>query len=392
VLAIHLRDDGLLGGCEEYRMQIPFKEMREHIEHGVFDFAPLAQVREWAKGKLGYISQPTDYDMWVLPRHRPLPYGAEGVPDIRMIPTALKQGMSRMGIEIGESGTYLMDMLKLIKLRCRIVMEYDDDHWGARDLGYLEYVDYAQEMLKLADAITVTTRHLRDRIQEFAAGVPVYVLPNCVKFADWQGKERWNSWPEDAIVLGLTGSPTHGEDWKVLEDVLPRVLREYGEVCLMIRGFVPYYLEDMAQDFPGRVDADKYWLPYAKYPEAVRQADIVLCPVVPDDLFNLYKSSIKAVEAMASGRMLSNGKMGGAAVIASPLPYYRRTVGHNRGIVAEHTPDDWYRAITALVTDKERRETYQVNGRKWVREAHAIERQWPLWWNAYVEINSRRRR
>jgi len=78
VLAVHLRDDGVMGGCEQYRVRIPFEEIREKVPGSVMDWAPLNKVREWAGRSRQYKVKPTDYDMWLMPRHRPLPYGLEG--------------------------------------------------------------------------------------------------------------------------------------------------------------------------------------------------------------------------------------------------------------------------------------------------------------------------
>ena len=385
-LAIHLRDDGVMGGCEQYRIRIPFEQIRKRVPDSIMDWAPMGKVRQWA-GSAKEV-KPTDYDMWLLPRHRPLPYGVDGTLEYEDIPTPLRNSLEGKGILQGKA--HLLDMVRLAKEKQCIVLEYDDDHWGARDLGYMEYVDLAIELLSLADAITVTTPYMRKTVQRYAPGVPVYILPNCVVFDEWQGLDRWSRWPKDYVVLALTGSITHYEDWKVLENVLPRVMKENGNVALILQGFIPDYFEHLPYRFPHRVYADKMFRDYPEYPGIIRQADIVLCPVDPEDRFNLAKSGIKAVEGFAAGRPLSNGRTGGAAVIASPLPYYRRVVG-NRSVVTNHTPEAWYEAITLMVRDADRREDAQAKGRKWVYKNRSIERQWGLWWNAYREIHRRKR-
>jgi glycosyltransferase involved in cell wall biosynthesis len=258
----------------------------------------------------------------------------------------------------------------------------------------MEHVGLAIELLKEADAVTVTTKHMRDLVQGFAPGVPTYILPNVVKFAEWQGQERWLRWEKDWIVLGLTGSITHHDDWKVLKDVLPRLLREHTNVALLLQGFVPDYLKNLSIKYPARVYADESFRDYPKYPEVIRQADVILCPVDPDDRFNLAKSAIKAVEGMACGRPLSDGNMGGAAIVASPLPYYGRTVGwgNKRGIVCDHDPDSWYSALSCMINEPDKREHWQRRGWIWVHQNRSIERKWSMWWNAYQEIYRRKRK
>jgi len=381
-----------MGGCEQYRVKIPFEEIRENVEGAVMDWAPIQKVQMWAAGGNRYKTRPTDYDMWLLPRHRPLPYGEDGTAKFEEIPERIRdQVESRLGVAL-EGEAHLLDLVRLVKKKLSVVLEYDDDHWGSRDLGYMEHVDLARKLLKEGDAVTVTTPHMRSLIQKYAPGVPVYILPNMVKFSQWQEWERWHRWDKEWLVLALTGSVTHYNDWIVLKDVLPKLMQEHANVALLLQGFVPDYFKEMTIRFPARVYADKQFRDYAEYPGVIRQADVVLCPVDPDDEFNLAKSSIKAVEGMASGRQLSDGNMGGAAIIASPLPYYGRTVGwgNKRGIVVDHDPDSWYAALKTMITEPDKRERWQRKGWQWVHQNRSIERKWRLWWNAYQEVHRRR--
>jgi glycosyltransferase involved in cell wall biosynthesis len=381
-----------MGGCENYRFRIPFQQVRENVNGACLDWAPVKAVRRWAANGNGFKTRPTDYDVWLMPRHRPLPYGADGTSRFDEIPSDLKQGVQKMGVEL-EGEAHLLDLVRVVKKKVAVVLEYDDDHWGSRDLGHMEHVHLARQLLKEADAITVSTPYLKELVGSYAPGVPVYVLPNVVNMGEWQGWERWKRWDPEWTVLGLTGSITHYDDWIVLKDVLPRIMREYGNVAFLLQGFIPDYLENVVGQYPGRVYADEYFRDYNEYPGVIRQSDITLCPVDPDDKFNLAKSSVKAIEGMAAGRPLSDGKTGGSAVIASPTNYYGKVVGwgSKRGIVADHDPDSWYRAITDLIKDKGKREAYQRKGWIWVDQNRSIERKWKLWWSAYQEIYRRKR-
>jgi glycosyltransferase involved in cell wall biosynthesis len=376
-----------MDGCNHYRFRIPFEAMREKVEGGYFDWAPIGKVREWAAS--GSLVKPTDYDIMLLPRHRPLPYGYKDEHDVEDIPDEMWQSIKELGVEV-ERKSHLLDLVRVLRIRQAVVLEYDDDYWtDSRDLGY-DYQDLLRQLLAEVDAVTVSTPHLRKLVQRYAPGVPVYVLPNCVMWGEWQDRERWDTWPEDSVVLGLTGSQTHHEDWRVLEAVLPRVLNKYGQVCLLVGGFTPDYLEGLKDQFPDRVVFAEA-RPYGDYPEMVRQSDITLCPVIPDDEFNLSKSAIKAIEGMAASRPV-NGHMGGSVPITSDLYYYRRvTGGHKRGLTIPHTEDAWYEAITTLVTDDDKRMRMAKKGRSWVHQNRRIETQWSLWWDAYRGIHRRRK-
>ncbi len=397
VLAVHLRDDGM-GGCENYRVRIPYEQIRERIKGGVADWTSVGMARKWASGQLGMRTRPTDYDIVVWPRHRPLPYGVPDhdgspTPDLQTVQRELGPAAGQLGITLeGKSG--LLDLIDIWKRKAAVVLEYDDDHHtGSRHFGGYEYDELVVELMRRADAITVTTPYLRRICLQAAPDVPVYTLPNCVCFGEWQEWARWTRWPEDYVVLGLTGSTTHGKDWQVMEAVLPRILKDHGNAALLLQGFVPDYLKPLICKYPERVYADDAFRSYEEYPMVVRQADIVLCPVIPDDKFNLAKSNIKAVEGLAAGRPLSIGGVGGATPIMSPLDYYREVAGNgHRGIVIKdhYDADRWYDAISALIQDKERRERYGRAGWKWVKKNRSIEAQWHLWWDAYRAIYRRK--
>lgn len=399
-LAIHLRDDGVMDGCAQYRFRIPFEELRRRVMGSIFDWAPIKEVRKWSEGGDPYEMVrgddgrfyrkrrllPTDYDLFLLPRYRPDPYG-EG--EWEAIPQWVKDKLAGIGVELtGKS--HLIDLMRVMRGTVKMVMEYDDDYFtGSRDLQYDTY-DLLHEFMQEVDAYTVSTPYLRGLVQQFAPGKPVYILPNVVNWGEWQGHERIPEIEEDRIVLGLTGSATHEDDWKVLEDVLPRILKEHGEVVYMAGAYLPDYLKPINDQFP---DQFMYHPPvdYMNYPAMIRQSDIVLCPVQPDDLFNHGKSAIKAIEGLAASRPLDNGRMGGAVPITSDLYYYRRVTGGNkRGLTIEHTPEVWYDAITSLIKNKDLRMRMAQKGRAWVLKNRAIENQWHLWWQAYRQIYRRK--
>jgi len=386
VLAIHLRDDHVMGGCEQYRIRIPFEMIRQKVSGSVMDWVPFGYMKKWPRDPHRTVG-PSDYDMWVLARHRPLPYD-----DFTRPPDDILESVDQLGIKL-DGRSHLIDLLRIVRRKLKVVLEYDDDHWGSREIGDYEHCDLARDLLKEASAITVTTVDLRNLVQKYARGVPVYILPNCVRFWEWQGWERWKRWPDDFVVLGLTGSKTHYIDWQVLADVLPRIMEEHQNVALVLQGFVPDYLQPMAVRYSDRVYADEKFKDYTAYPGTIRQSDIALCPVDTQDEFNRYKSAIKAVEAMAAGRPLANGRQGGSVPIVSDTRYYRRVVGsgNKRGVVVkEHEPGQWYEAINLLITDKDRRERYARKGRSWVWKNRSIETKWRLWWNAYQEIYRRK--
>jgi glycosyltransferase involved in cell wall biosynthesis len=385
-LAIHLRDDGFMDGCNQYRFRIPFQELRERVPGGTFDWASIGTVRKWAKDPRMPV-KPADYDIWVMARFRPIPYDAGHV-----FETPLRERAEEaLGVQL-EGQSHIIDLMRVMKPVVSMVLEYDDDYWsGSRNLNY-EYTDLLIQAMREADAMTVSTPYLQRLAQKYAPGQRVYMLPNCVKWSEWNDRERWDLWPEDHVVIALTGSRTHYHDWRVLETVLPRIMKERGNVVYLGAGLLPDYLEHLRDLYP-----DRFWYKdlaeYIDYPDLIRQADIVLCPVIPDDPFNLSKSAIKAIEAQAAARVLPDGERGGAVPITSSTYYYNRvTGGGRRGLTVQHAPEEWYHAITELIDNQPLRLRLAKKGHGWCRANHSIEQQWPLWWDAFRDIHRRKRK
>jgi len=376
-----------MGGCEHYRFRIPFEEIRRRVPGTFLDWMPIDKAREAAVDP-NVRAKPTRYDMLLLPRHRPIPYGAtenetgDQTPSLEELEPMLDQVEQSLGIKLARE-SHLIDLVDILRTKQSVVLEYDDDYFSnSRDLKYDQY-DLLHKLMAKVSAVTVTTEYLRSLYQKFAPGVPVYILPNVVNWDEWQGHSRWDIWPQDAVVVALTGSPTHETDWRIMESVLPKVLQNHKEVHLLIGAYEPEYLSPLRDQFPDRVHYNEP-VPYHQYAEVVAQGDIILCPVRPDDNFNLGKSAIKAIEGLAAG----------GVPVTSDIFYYNRVTGKNkRGLTVPHYEvGAWCDAIAKLVTDKPYRERLLRKGQSWVRTNRSIDQTWSLWWNAYREIHNRRKR
>jgi glycosyltransferase involved in cell wall biosynthesis len=326
-------------------MWLPSEELGKH--NMVADYCHYQDIPALAeRAKRRGLPGPGAYDLYVLPRG---------------------------GIRVSEGIALLKNAGK------KLVFEVDDDFTNEHRqvIGNSdEYATIWGFARDLADAITVSTPYLADLMrQRVGKHKPIYVLPNSVRW------EMWQNQPKVArLTIGLTGSLTHGADWAVLEPVLPRLLGEFPEVDLQIAGFVPEYLQGLAEQYPERVSLDTKWRDYRDYPALVARSHIVLCPVEPTDPFNFAKSGIKAIEGLAAG----------AAVVASDINIYRPVIGANkRGLLADFRPESWYEAIKALIIDPSLRQRLTTRGQRWVREHHSMDLNWHLWQKAYQEIAGR---
>lgn len=285
----------------------------------------------------------------------------------------------RMQVKGKEGLGWASDFFQIIQgLGKKIIYEVDDDYTNKyRQVTQAEAVNIA----KIADAITVTTPYLKKLMYE-ETGVQTYVLPNCVSPEQWfegKGNQR-KPFYQNKLVVGLTGSPTHKEDWRVLETVIPKILKDYPNVMLLNMGYTPDYLKDLPNA--------KYIQPlsYPLYCQVIRGCDIILAPVDPTDGFNMGKSPIKAVEGMAATRKVDN-QLAGAAVIATNNPIYSLAIKNNKsGLLVEHTPDGWEAALRELIENTPKRKHLQFQGNKYARQVYDISKEWPRWDRAYRTI------
>lgn len=261
----------------------------------------------------------------------------------------------------------------------RTVYEVDDDYSNE----FREVVaGEAIEVASWCDAITVTTERLARRMQNLT-GRPAYVLPNMLDPELWKG-ERQTQHNTGDLIIGLTGSATHYNDWKAAAGPLLEILQEASDVRLALVGFHPDYL----QGFP-RTDYLPV-LPYPQYAQIIKSCDIVLAPVDPRDRFNDYKSAIKAVEGMGARRSI-NGRPAGAAVIATRNTVYSTAIRHEKnGLLVDHTPEDWYDALDRLITYGDFRRGLQYRAYRSVWPGHYdASKGWTKWALAYNKILSK---
>lgn len=263
---------------------------------------------------------------------------------------------------VGQVDKRLVDFMRIIHESGRkLVYETDDDYTNEhRRTTEGDAITVAQT----CDAVTTTTPYLAKVLKQH--NQHVYVLPNAINFDIWGKVERHE---EDTITIGLAGTGTHFEDYKLVKDALFKLADTYGDrVRFLLLGYKPYYLEDL----PNMEFIE--FRPYADYAQALGLVDIGLCPLVPDDPFNLAKSAIKALEYMAAG----------AAVVAQNMTVYRRVVANRgNGLLA---CADWLDKIVLLVEDAHLRRRLAKKGRVWVARHKSIHALAHKWWRAYGEV------
>lgn len=348
VLAIFAGGKRELGGCEIYRITMPFHYL-ERNGHWMADWAFFEDIYAESRiyGPSYWRAFIDTYDLFVFPRFYVKP----------------------------EAESQLQEIFEVFRLMGKpVIYEVDDDFTNKHRV----VVDGdAMEVARHCNAISVTTPYLAETMRQ-ETGRDTYVLPNCIDPGLWH-KLPENTWKySDRVVIGLTGSKSHSEDWRVLETVLPEIVKN-EKAHLVVMGYQPEYLEGLPNTtyLPG--------MTYDKYAQVIQRCDIILTPV-NNDGFNMGKSPLKAIEGMSARRKIGYTNAG-AAIISSDHPVYHLAVKHGKtGLITPHTPQAWTDYITLLIEDDSLRHELQINGHEWVNKHHDISKKWALWQNAYDAV------
>ena len=225
---------------------------------------------------------------------------------------------------------------RLQRSGARVVVDQDDDLLSRREVRRAmspgEQATY-EAFLRYADRRTTTNRTLAQRFRQYGN---TYVLPNYVR-TDWTPLQPI---PDDEpVVITITGSPSHEDDWRDVAIPLHAIRIRYGNrVHIRSVGYLPEYLHSV-------VDDHTHWSDLANYLELISGTHIGLAPLL-DTSFNRCKSPIKAYEYGIVG----------AAVVASPMQY-APVLADGRGITVG-LGENWTAAISTLIEQPERRRYY----------------------------------
>jgi hypothetical protein len=186
-----------------------------------------------------------------------------------------------------------------------------------------------------APLFTVSTPTLANEALD-AGAKWVAVVPNTLPdhLFDYADDVATKPRSDERLVVVWRGSPTHGEDVKVLRYAAKR-LQQREDVRLVFVG------ADYRKDL-GVPDAEL--LPWVPSPEAhVKRLidlrpDVALCPLA-HTRFNASKSHVNALE----------GAIAGALPVCSNVPAYQDFVAHTvDGLLLSNSPDAWWRALRSL--------------------------------------------
>ena len=248
------------------------------------------------------------------------------------------------------------------KNKAKIVVDIDDNIWQIPEDSIILDTDediqshakrglWTIEMVKAADAVTVSTEPLRNLLKKYN---DVTVLPNLINPKDWKFKRK----KHDKIKIGWIYSHTHYPDVKVIKDALNKIKAKYKDKIeiiifgsdLQVFDFKPIH----------------HWgVKFSDYPKRLTELsfDISICPL-EDNAFNRCKSNIKWMESSLSG----------ASVVASKVYPYEYSIKNGKTGYLASTTGQWVKHLSNLIESKEKREELVKNAKEVILDKYNIEK------------------
>lgn len=195
--------------------------------------------------------------------------------------------------------------------------------------------------LREADLVTVSTQPLKEWADKYAVRRGAVVMPNCIDpslYVGIRGREKEERHKGDQRIYWGGGAGHYG-DLLLVKDAMHRIMAERSNVKLVFSNVMP----DWAADFP----AFRCFFIRSAHVNAFSKilrwlcADVGLAPLV-DNEFNRCKSNIKYLDYA----------MAGIPGVYQNLEPYASVKDGLTGLKAT-TSEDWYRAITQILDDRD---------------------------------------
>lgn len=253
------------------------------------------------------------------------------------------------------------------KLKKKVVIDLDDNYLDVATTHplYDRFKEtkkeraYLSTILTFADAITVSTEPLKQRVAEhlkkiYSIEKPIFVIPNMNQTSDWKFKIAKKD--NKKIVIGYSGSNSHYDDLEMMFPSLAKIMDKYKNVYFESMGALGKENIKIFSCFSDEAKLRCDILPstwtFKEYPKhlASMKWDIAIAPLT-DSFFTRCKSCIKFFEyAMCK-----------IPVIASRVyPYYVPNFGREvitnevTGLLVKQ--NEWYEALERLILNKGLRE------------------------------------
>jgi len=225
-------------------------------------------------------------------------------------------------------------------------------------LYWLGYIWGIRRIAKRVDGFICTNEFLAKKLKR-CFGKPVKVIRNSLNSAQVEISERYVKEKEVREIAGssfsigyFSGSPTHKNDFAMIEPELIQFLTSHNDVKLKIVGYMKLSKQMHKLINNGRVETIKP-VDYLRLQGLMAKVDVNIAPLVINDFTNC-KSELKFFEAASVE----------TTTIASPTYSFKKAIkdGEN-GFLAQ--PGEWYKKIEYLYKHPEENKTIAKNAREY---------------------------
>jgi glycosyltransferase involved in cell wall biosynthesis len=293
-------------------------------------------------------------------------------------------------------GSLLLEISALRGMGKIIVYETDDNYFGIdqthpfhklKDAAVLSQM----ELIRIADAITVSTPELKFKAIERNANAEVYVVPNALDFSTYRKRKGGNK----KLRIGFQGSNIHSTDLLMVVDAIDELQKEF-DFDFYILGlddkplselykFCQEYKEQQYQwvgDFKKlyeKLETMKYIhmpsVDYAEYRDMLSKAnlDIGLVPL-HDSEFGRGKSCLKFYEYAAVGTV---------SIASKVIPY---TQEMDEQDLVKNRHHKWVAKLRKLIEDEQFRNERLRAQMLWVKTNRDLNKVAKSWENVFELI------
>lgn len=185
--------------------------------------------------------------------------------------------------------------------------------------------------------------------------------------------------PHGELRIGFAGSPSRANDLDIVKPVIQPILDAYPQVVFefigaKLTGLAP---NDRIRSFPHNTDYEGFI-----HFKQERQWSIGLAPLI-DNYSNRCKTNNKYREYSACGI---------AGIYSDMPPYQRSVIDGETGLLAEHTPEAWFSAISRLISDQVLRDQIAANAHEDVFKKHSVERVATIWSEHFTHVQQHMKR
>lgn len=286
-------------------------------------------------------------------------------------------------------GSLLAEITALKKMGKIIVYETDDNYVGIDQTHpFHKLKDYAVlsqiELIRVADAITVSTPELKALVLKYKPDAEVYVVPNSLDLTTYKRRKGHNS----RLRVGFQGSNIHSTDLLMIIDAIAQLQKEIGfefyifgiddkplkdlyEFCQNYKDQAVQWVGDFKKLYEKLETMEYVHVPFCNYDEyrnklAELNLDIGLVPL-HDSPFGRSKSCLKFYEYAAVGTV---------SIASKVIPY---TLEMSEEDLVKNRHHKWEAKLRKLITDEEYREHRLKEQMTWVKGNRDIEKVIQYW-------------